>query len=296
MRTKTVRREGVCRIFIVACVASVMACGLGIARAGQISFPCVGEINTDRVNLRAGRSLNYEILARLDRGTRVTVCGLVSGWFRVMPPRDVPFWVSRSYISGGSVLTGRLNVRVRPSASSTVVCQLSRGERVEETEKRGEWLSIRPPREAYLWVSSELIDLLPDEKGTEKPAKLYSEEEDEEEEAVEVAEQPVASAPPRVEGAMIEGQPGAPATIRLEMARIPRACEGRIMRSEERAISGADHSLVAGFLRTRVLCLLKSRAINLSYYEGDSVKVWGYEMGRSPSGIPVLDVRRLEIQ
>jgi SH3-like domain-containing protein len=296
MRTNILQQGGVYIFRVAACVAGVAACNPGISLAGQIGFPCVGEINTDRINLRAGRSLNYEILARLDRDTRVTVCGRVSGWYRVMPLRDVPFWVSSRYISGGSVLTGRLNVRAKPSASSTVVCQLSRGERVEEIEKRGEWTSIRPPRGTYLWVSSELIDLLPDEKGSEKPEKLSSKEEDEEEKAVEVEEQPVASAPPMVEGAMIEGQPGAPATIRLEMARIPRAYEGRIVRSEESTISGADHSLVAGFLRTRVLCLLKSRAINLSYYEGDSVKVWGYEMGRSTSGIPVLDVRRIEVQ
>ncbi len=296
MRTKTVSRRGACRFFITACVTMVMAGSLGIAREAQISFPCVGEINTDRVNLRAGRSLNYEILARLDKGKRVTVCGLVSGWFRVMPPKDIPFWVSRSYISGGKVLPGRLNVRVSPSAISTVACQLSRGERVEETGEQGGWMSISPPRDAYLWVSSELIDLLPDEKGIEKPEKLSSDDEDEQEEAVEADEQPVASAPPRVEGAAIEGQPGAPKTVRLELARIPRVYEGRIVRSKEGIISGADHSLVEGFLWTRVLCLLKSRAINLSYYEGDKVKVWGYEMGRSPSGIPVLDVRRLEVQ
>jgi len=292
MRTKIVRRRGCDLLRVAAGVAGVVACGLGISFAGQISFPCVGEINTDRVNLRAGRSMNYEILARLNRGTRVTVCGLVSGWYRVVPPKDVPFWASSRYISGGSVLTGRLNVRAGPSASSTVVCQLSRGERVDEIEKRGEWDSIRPPRGAYLWVSSELIDLLPEEKGSEKPKELSAEDE----EAAEVEEQPVASAPARVEGAAIEGQPGIPATIRLQVVRIPRAYEGRIVRSEEVTISGAEHSLVTGFLRTRVLCLLTSRTINLSYYEGDRVKVWGYEMRRLPSGTPVLDVRRLEIQ
>ena len=292
MRTRIVRRRGGDFLRVAARVAGAVACGLGISFAGRISFPCVGEINTDRVNLRAGRSMNYEILARLDRGTRVTVCGLVSGWYRVVPPKDVPLWASSRYISGGSVLTGRLNVRAGPSAGSTVVCQLSRGERAEEIEKRGEWTSIRPPRGACLWVSSELIDLLPDEKGTEKPEELSAEDE----EAAEVEEQPVASAPARVEGAMIEGQPGAPTTIRLQVVRIPRAYEGRIVRSEEATISGADYRLVTGFLRTRVLCLLTSRAINLSYYEGDSVKVWGYEMRRLAAGIPVLDVRRLEVR
>lgn len=277
---------------VAAGVAGIAACGLGVLSAGQISFPSVGEINTDRVNLRAGRSMNYEILSRLDRGARVTVCGLVSGWYRIVPPRDVPFWISSSYISGGSVLTGRLNVRAKPSTGSTVICQLSRGERVEEVEKGAEWTSIRPPRGAYLWVSSELIDLILGEKGTGKPVEMSAGDEEE----AEIGEEAVASAPARVEGAVIEGQPGAPATALLQVVRIPRAYEGRIARAGEASVPEADYSLVTGFLRARVLCLLTSRAINLSYYEGDRVKVWGYEMRRLPSGIPVIEVRRLEVQ
>jgi SH3-like domain-containing protein len=282
-------------LFIAACAAGVMGYGPGITNAGQIRFPCVGEINADRVNLRAGRSLNYEIVEKLDKGKRVTVCGFRSGWFRVIPPGGVSFWVSNRYVSGGRVIPGRLNVRARPSANSTVVCQLARGERVEEIETRGEWTSIEPPPEAYLWISSELVNLLPDERGAERPKRL-SAEDAEDEEDVETEETGVASAPARVAKTIVEGQPGAPPTIRLRMTKIPRVYEGKLARSERIAISGADHRLVTGFFRKRVLCLLKSRAINLSYYEGDRVKVWGYEMGRSPSGIPILDVRRLEVE
>ncbi|MEJ2745187.1 MAG: SH3 domain-containing protein, partial [bacterium] len=154
MSTKPVRLDGIRLLFIAACVAGVMVCGPGIAHAGEVKFPCVGEVNTDRVNLRAGRSLNYEILAQLDKGKRVTVCGFRSGWFRIIPPEGVYFWVSNRYVSGGRVTPGRLNVRVKPSANSTVACQLSRGARVEAIETRGEWTSIKPPRDAYLWVSS----------------------------------------------------------------------------------------------------------------------------------------------
>lgn len=281
--------------FIAACAAGIIECWSGIAHGERIKFPCAGEVNTDRVNLRAGRSLNYEIVARLDKGNRVTVCGFGSGWYRVMPPGDVSFWVSSRYISGGRVIPGRLNVRVKPSENSTVACQLSRGEGVKEIETRGEWTSIEPPRAACLWVSSELIDLLPDEKGTQKPESL-SAEEDEDEEDAEIEETPAASAPARVERAIIEGQPGAAHAACLQTAKIPRIYEGTMVRCGEVAVSGAVHGLVTGFFRKRVMCLLKSRAINLSYYEGDRVKVWGYEMGRSPDGMPVLDVRRLEVE
>jgi len=267
-----------------------MGYATGVAHAGQIKFPCVGEINADHVNLRAGRSLNYEIVAQVDKGERVTVCGFHSGWFRIIPPGNVSFWVSNRYISGGKVTPGRLNVRVQPSTNSTVVCQLERGAGVEEIEARGDWTSIEPPRDACLWVSSELVDLLPGEKGRQKPERLVAAGGD-----VTTEETPVASAPAQVANPIIEGQPAPPAGG-VKTTKIPRVYKGKIVRVEEVAVPGANHSLVTGFFRKRVLCLLKSRAINLSYYEGDRVKIWGYDIGRSSKGTPILDVRRLEVE
>jgi hypothetical protein len=51
-----------------------------------------------------------------------------------------------------------------------------------------------------------------------------------------------------------------------------------------------------GFFFKRVRCLLKSEMINLRYFENDRVKVWGYEVSRLPSGNPVIDVRKLEVE
>jgi len=302
-------------IFMAALGLGVVWAGAASA-AGEIRFPCVGEINTDRTNLRAGRSLNYEIMAKLNKGDRLTVCGYVKGWFRVMPPKGVPFWVSAHYISNGRVAIGRLNVRTRPATSSTVVCQLSRGDQIEEVERRDEWVAIKAPQGADLWVSSELVDLLPEEKGKEKPAVQGEEEMP----PPARGEQPVSTAETTVRGEESEEQPAATAAAAAPISGValpPRAgragaagqaegpgattgrpCvyEGKISRSDQITIAGTPFSLVQGFFRSRVVCLLKSQTINLSYYEGDKVKVWGYEISRAATGIPIVDVRKLEIQ
>ncbi|MCX6355378.1 MAG: SH3 domain-containing protein [Candidatus Aureabacteria bacterium] len=281
----------------IACICALFS-GVLVTVAGearQITFPCTGEINTENANLRAGKSLNYETMAKLDQGTRVTVSGYVSGWYRIVPPKNVPFWVSRRFLSDGRVTAGRLNVRAKPVLTSTVVCQLQREESVEAMEERDEWTAIRAPRCASLWISSELVDLLPDERGVEKPPeKAVSEEEEEREspESVEgeeaaAKEQPEATAPV----AMKAGAFGS--ALRVKMAT-SCAYEGTLMLCEEVVVPGVRYKLVKGFLISRTVCLVGSRSINLAYYSGDRVKVWGYEVSRLSTGVPVVDVRRLE--
>lgn len=59
---------------------------------------------------------------------------------------------------------------------------------------------------------------------------------------------------------------------------------------------GAPYCLVEGFFVPRVVSLVDSDTVNLGHYEGDRVKVWGYERFRDPAGVPVVDVRRIEVE
>ncbi len=147
-----------------ACAGLLVAAVWGGPSSGALGpFPCDGEINTDSANLRAGPSLNYEVAHRLDRGAPVLVTGHRRGWYRVESPEEAIFYVSARYLSDGAVVCGRLNVRVEPSPSATVVCQLVRGEQVEEIERDGEWAAIKAPDCAELWVSAELITVCSEE-------------------------------------------------------------------------------------------------------------------------------------
>ncbi len=255
---------------LMAVVGFVLLVVTVSASAEKIMFPCTGEINTDGVNLRAGRSRNYEIVAKLNKGDRITVIGRAGGWYRVVPPRGVRFWIASPYVVKGKVFCNRLNVRTRPSTSSTMICQLRRGDRVKAIEERGGWTAIEAPKRASLWVSSELIDLVPGEE-------VEGQSVDEEKASVEVVSP---SSTPRA----------------LEEIKIPASYEGRLVKCEEPVVMGVRYCLVSGILRKRVVCLLQSKTINLSFYIGDRVRVWGYEGSRSVGGAPLVDVRKLEVE
>ncbi|MCX6356543.1 MAG: SH3 domain-containing protein [Candidatus Aureabacteria bacterium] len=261
---------------------------------GPIRFPCPGETATDRVNLRAGRSLNYEVCGTLDAGRKVTVTGYAGGWFRVVPPEGTRVWVFSQYLAGKKVAAGRLNIRATPSLHGSVLCQLERGERVEVVETKDEWTAIRPPACASLWVSAELVDLLPDEQGEEAPAGAASGDElDLEEEEAAAATGPVNvvhEQPPAT--AAVTVAPRGPVAVR----RVPRVYEGTLERCGEIVVPGASHRLVSGFLWSTPVALLGSQSINFSFYEGDRVRVWGYQTARLSDGTPVVDVLRLEVR
>jgi SH3-like domain-containing protein len=312
----------------------------GPSSGAQGRFPCDGEINTDGVNLRAGPSLNYEAAHRLDRGALVVVTGRRRGWYRVESPEEAVFYVSARYLSDGTVVCGRLNVRVKPSPSSTVVCQLVRGEHVEEIERDGEWAAIKAPDCAELWVSAELITVLPEEDEEEEapaappaaspgPAVAETPAPDASSPAPAVAETPAPEASPPApavartpapdasspapavaETPAPDASPPAPAAAETpstasettkphaaaRSAGIPCRKRGRLVRAEARGMRGAPYCLVEGFFVPRVVSLVDSDTVNLGHYEGDRVKVWGYERFRDPAGVPVVDVRRIEVE
>ena len=381
-------QRGACALMLVLAVSGGTACGT------QVRFPCDGEINTDGSNLRAGPSLNYEVVHGLDRGARVVLTGYRNGWYHVESPEEAIFYVSSRYLSDGTVVCGRLNVRVKPSPKSTVVCQLQRGECVEEIARDAEWAKIKAPDCAELWVSAELITPLPEEDGEEgrpevplgvvkqvtpapaetsspagaspeptpapaveakskataspavevkpeataspaveaKPKATASPAVEAKPEATAspaveakpkataspaVEAKPKATASPAVEAkpkataspAVETGQPAVsppaatPAPVKpvespaaVQSAPVPCRRQGKLVRAEGRGIQGAPYCLVDGFIVMRVVCLVDSRTVNLAHYEGDRVRIWGYELFRHSSGVPAIDVRRLEVE
>ena len=306
-RTNYLRGARAGMLILALCAGAVHGAPSGKAARTQPRFPSDGKINTDKTNLRAGRSFNYEAVFRLDRGARVTVTGLEKGWYRIESPEDVPCYVSTRFLAEWKVVCGRLNVRAKPSPKATVICQLERGDSVEEIEKNDLWTVIKAPDCAELWVSAELIDLIGDEEGGEKTPGEKGETPDE----AELDELPVASA---VAGVKPPGEPSpvsAPAPTPIRPASVtaetavktapgptgtPCRQQGKLVRAEEMDVSGAPYCLVQWFFSPGVVCLIDSRTVNLGNYRGDNVKIWGYELSRHVSGIPVVDVRRLEVE
>ena len=55
-------------------------------------------IGANRVNVRAGNSVNYNVVTVLTRGTPVTPLEELEGWLRIAPPEQAHLWISREFL------------------------------------------------------------------------------------------------------------------------------------------------------------------------------------------------------
>jgi SH3-like domain-containing protein len=55
-------------------------------------------IGARRVNVRAGPSINYNIVDTLERGTPVEPRGELDGWLKIAPPPTTHLWIHRDYV------------------------------------------------------------------------------------------------------------------------------------------------------------------------------------------------------
>ena len=51
-----------------------------------------------RLNVRAGPSIDYNVVAVLDRGTALDLRGEQSGWLKIAPPANARLWVHRDFV------------------------------------------------------------------------------------------------------------------------------------------------------------------------------------------------------
>ncbi len=159
-------------LLIVIALAVPVAYATGETEPPVVSTvePRTGEINAHDVNIRAGAHLNYEILAKLDKGDLVLVTGTRGNWTRIAMPPGVLAWVSSSYVADDGLVEGNsVNVRSGPALKYNLVCQLKRDDQVviKETSKDGGWYGIVPPEAAAAWVYAKYVT----DKG---PASLYA--------------------------------------------------------------------------------------------------------------------------
>jgi uncharacterized protein YraI len=139
--------------------------------AESAAEPRTGEVTGHDVNVRAGAHLNYEIMAKLDKGDLVLVTGVHGDWLRIAPPPGVLVWVATEYVASDGLVEGdRINVRSGPALKYNIVCQLKRDDRVviKETSDKGDWYGIVPPEGTGLYLYAKYVA----DKG---PAALYGE-------------------------------------------------------------------------------------------------------------------------
>ena len=152
------------KIIAVLCLLNSMyACARNIdaeSVSGNAAehVPFIGTVNGNRVNVRSGPSVNFEVLAQMFADQTLTVLEEKQGWYRILPPDGVKYWVHGDFVDEGIINAYSVNVRSGPGINRSIAAQVEKGEPVTVLGIENEWVAIAPPEQAYAWVSSEFVD------------------------------------------------------------------------------------------------------------------------------------------
>ena len=153
---------------VLAWAAVVLFAGwaMGLEPAAHAFEPYVGQIATKSLNVRAGPSTNYYVVARLQEGGFVRVVGEESGWLAIAPPAGCFSLIAAQYVDRTNDTRGVVNtdaVRVRAGSNLSghnyaVQTKLQKGAIVKILgQADGQFLKIEPPADAKMWVTADYI-------------------------------------------------------------------------------------------------------------------------------------------
>ena len=134
------------------------------AAAEKAVFPYLAEINTNKVNIRAGQSEGFEKLCVLNKGDQVVVVDRSFSWCKIKIPPEAKSFISDKYVKlvdgkNGEVTADRVNIRAAANVDSTALGQLRLGDKIGVVNKTAGWYQIAPPRDFYGWIAEDLIVL-----------------------------------------------------------------------------------------------------------------------------------------
>ncbi len=127
-----------------------------------------GVINVDSVYVRSGPGEGYYPTAELAKGAQVTVVGIKFDWLKILPPADSFSYVGEKFVDHDANSTvGKINrddVNVRAGSmvnamKTTVQARLNTGDQVEIIGTDEDYLKIKPPAGAYLYVKKDFVTI-----------------------------------------------------------------------------------------------------------------------------------------
>lgn len=128
------------------------------------------------VNVRGQAAINSEVVTHLKRGDLVTVLEQITlkkpgtdepgKWARISLPAGSVVWAHASFIDADSkaVKPNRLNVRSGPGENYSILGRINKGTVVHELERKGDWMKIEAPTNAYAFAAAHLL--------TQEPAQI----------------------------------------------------------------------------------------------------------------------------
>jgi SH3-like domain-containing protein len=133
------------------------------ASAADKTFPYLGKVSAQDVNIRSGPHINFEILGKLKKDRTVVVVGKKDAWLKIKLPKSFSLFVSSKFVqvepnaTSGIITSNRVNVRARPDPNSTVIVQLNKGDIIHIRTVSNNWFKIMPPIDSFALINESFI-------------------------------------------------------------------------------------------------------------------------------------------
>lgn len=149
-----------------------------VALFAAATVACAGDtipvrVTAHNVNLRAAPNPTGDLLGQADYDDRLAARDLGDEWVEIVPPPSVEGWVKSEYVlrPQNTIGANRVNVRAGCSVNYNVIDTLPLGAQVEPVGELGEWLKIKAPPTARVWISRQFVDVVRPEEKTPPPAE-----------------------------------------------------------------------------------------------------------------------------
>ena len=97
------------------------------------------------VNIRAGAGTNYNAIAAVTRGTRLSLLSTANGWYQVsVPSKGVTGYISASYVSLGlsARTTGNVNFRTGAGTGYERIGTIAKGSKITVLSVGEKWSQV----------------------------------------------------------------------------------------------------------------------------------------------------------
>jgi uncharacterized protein YgiM (DUF1202 family) len=130
--------------------------------------PGPADVNVNDLTVRGQAGLKGEPVMHLHRGDSVTVLEQINldhhaadepaQWAKIAYPANAHVWLDAKYVDASGVVTAKkLNLRAGPGENYSVVGVVEKGASVNQIQKKGNWMQIQPPANAFAFVAARYL-------------------------------------------------------------------------------------------------------------------------------------------
>jgi len=235
----------------------------GFVAAAQNAF--CGHITANKVNVRAGKGTNFNILGQLNRRDKIEIIQREQDWCHIFPFQGCSAWIHKDYVQkhGPAKIYLKREKRHRESLElftkaeyfkKTQLTKNASDNQLAAVIQKYQTITRDYPQTRAAHKSHEVIGILKNTRMKHEPLKKQTEK---------------SSAAPE---------------------KGPHVAEGKLVDSGRVLSRKGTHKLLQ---RKKVAYFLKSSKINLNDYIYHRVRVWGTIIPGEKSKIPTIEVNRI---